>query len=46
VLQRTRERYLAVSTRSRRVVAPAGTGHNFPYEAPECVLAVVREALE
>jgi pimeloyl-ACP methyl ester carboxylesterase len=46
VLERTRERYLAVSTRSRRVVAPAGTGHNFPYEAPECVLAVLREALE
>lgn len=45
VLQRTRERYLAVSTRSRRVVTPPGTGHNFPFEAPECVVAVVREAL-
>jgi pimeloyl-ACP methyl ester carboxylesterase len=45
VLERTRERYLAVSARSRRVVAPAGTGHNFPYEAPVCVVEVVREAL-
>ncbi len=44
VLQHTRERYLAVSSSSRRVVTPSGTGHNFPYEAPECVLAVVREA--
>ena len=44
VLQRSRERYLAISTRSRRVVTPAGTGHNFPYEAPAFVLDVIREA--
>jgi len=44
--QRTRERYLAVSARSRRAVPPAGTGHNFPYEAPEFVIGVVRECLD
>jgi pimeloyl-ACP methyl ester carboxylesterase len=43
---RTRERYLAASTRSRRVVPPAGTGHNFPYEAPEFVIDVVRGCLD
>jgi hypothetical protein len=41
----TRERYLATSTRSRRIVAPAGSGHNFVYEAPEFTIGVVREAL-
>lgn len=44
VLQRTRERYLAISSRARRVVTPSGTGHNFPYETPEFVLEVIREA--
>jgi pimeloyl-ACP methyl ester carboxylesterase len=43
---RTRERYLAASTRSRRVVPPAGTGHNYPYEAPDFVIDVVRACLE
>ena len=38
-----RERYLAVSSRSQRIVAPAGTGHNFVYEAPEFVIALMRE---
>lgn len=41
----TRERYLATSTQSRRVVAPAGSGHNFIYEAPEFTIAVMREAI-
>ena len=41
----TRERYLATSTRSRRVVAPAGSGHNFVYEAPEWTIGVLREAI-
>jgi pimeloyl-ACP methyl ester carboxylesterase len=41
----TRERYLATSTRARRVVAPAGSGHNFIYEAPEFTIAVMREAI-
>jgi pimeloyl-ACP methyl ester carboxylesterase len=44
VLQRTRERYLALSSSAHRVVTPQGTGHNFPFEVPECVVAVVREA--
>jgi hypothetical protein len=42
---RSRERYLTVSKRSRRLVAPAGTGHNFPYETPEFLLDVVRGLL-
>ena len=41
----TRERYLATSTRSRRVVAPAGSGHNFVYEAPEFTIGVMREVI-
>lgn len=42
---RSRERYLTVSSRSRRVFAPKGTGHNFPYETPEFLLDVVRGVL-
>jgi pimeloyl-ACP methyl ester carboxylesterase len=41
----TRERYLATSTRSRRVVAPAGSGHNFVYEDPQFAIGVMREAI-
>jgi pimeloyl-ACP methyl ester carboxylesterase len=41
----SRERYLATSTRSRRVVAPAGAGHNFVYELPEWTIGVMRDAL-
>lgn len=41
----TRERYLATSTRSRRIVAPAGSGHNFVYENPEFTISVMREVL-
>jgi pimeloyl-ACP methyl ester carboxylesterase len=41
----TRERYLATSTRSRRIVAPAGSGHNFVYEIPDWTIAVMREAI-
>ena len=43
---RSRERYLTVSSQARRVVAPAGTGHNFPYEAPGFLLDVVRSLLQ
>lgn len=43
---RTRERYLASSTRSERVFMPAGSGHNFPATLPDAVLDVVRTALE
>ena len=42
---RSRERFLTISNRSDRVVAPSGTGHNFLYEAPEFVLEVVSESL-
>jgi len=41
----TRERYLATSTRSRRIVAPAGSGHNFVYENAEFTIAVMRDIL-
>jgi len=41
----TRERYLSTSTRSRRVVAPKGSGHNFVYEIPDWTIAVMREAI-
>ena len=42
---RSRERYLELSSDSERVTAPAGTGHNFLYEAPDFVLQVVEETL-
>ena len=38
----TRERYLAASTRSRRIVAPKGSGHNFVYEQPDWTIAMMR----
>jgi hypothetical protein len=41
----TRERYLATSTRSRRVVAPQGSGHNFVYEEAQWTMGVMREVL-
>lgn len=45
-LASTRERYLAVSSRSERVVAPAHTGHNFIYEEPHFVVQLMRELLD
>jgi hypothetical protein len=41
----TRERYLATSSHSRRIVAPKGAGHNFVYELPDWTIAVMREAI-
>jgi pimeloyl-ACP methyl ester carboxylesterase len=41
----TRERYLATSTRARRVVAPAGSGHNFVYEQPDWTIGVMRQLI-
>jgi hypothetical protein len=41
----TRERYLATSTRSRRVVAPPGSGHNFVYEEAQWTIGVMRELI-
>ncbi len=46
VIARSRERYLATSDRSRRIIAPAGSGHNFVYEIPDFVIDVMREAIE
>ena len=43
---RSRERYLTISSRSRRVVAPKGTGHNFPYEVPEFLVLSASEGGE
>ncbi|MER7757364.1 alpha/beta hydrolase [Kitasatospora sp. NPDC097643] len=40
---RSRVRYLAASTASRLVHTPAGTGHDFPHEAPGFVVDVVGE---
>ena len=42
----TRQRYLAASSRSERIVTPAGTGHNFPYETPEFVIDVIRRVFD
>lgn len=41
----SRERYLAISSRSRRIVAPPGSGHNFVYEHPEWTIGVMSEAI-
>ena len=40
-----RERYMASSSRAHRVPTPPGTGHNFPYEAPDFTADAVRAAL-
>jgi pimeloyl-ACP methyl ester carboxylesterase len=45
-LNATRERYLAASSNSTRVVAPEGTGHNFPYQAPDFVIETIRNILK
>lgn len=46
-LQATRERFMQASSNAKRVYAPEGTGHNFPFEAPgfvrETLLRVVRD---
>ncbi|GAA2239306.1 alpha/beta hydrolase [Kitasatospora cystarginea] len=42
----TRCRFLATSTRARRVYTPEGTGHNFPHEVPEFVTEVVRNLVD
>ncbi len=36
-LAATRERFMRASKNSKRIYAPAGTGHNFPNEKPEFV---------
>ncbi len=42
---RARERYMAVSSRAQRIVTPSGTGHNYPYEAPQFVVDALRQVL-
>lgn len=43
--KQVRLRYLRISARSELIFAPAGTGHNFPYEVPEFVLHIVRNII-
>ena len=45
-LHATRERYLAASTRSKRIVTPENTTHNFPSEVPEFVVATIRDIVQ
>ncbi|HIC7213467.1 alpha/beta fold hydrolase [Burkholderia stabilis] len=40
-----RQRYLATSSQSELIHAPAGDGHNFPYESPAFVVQVVTRML-
>ncbi|RPH97392.1 MAG: alpha/beta fold hydrolase [Lysobacterales bacterium] len=40
-LTAARERFMAASSRSKRIYAPEGTGHNFPAEAPAFVTQTV-----
>ncbi|MXW17145.1 MAG: alpha/beta hydrolase [Gemmatimonadetes bacterium] len=43
--RRARVRYLEVSTDTRLIHTPPGTGHNYPYETPGFVVEVVRGLL-
>ncbi len=43
MLRATRERYLSASSNSHRIIAPEGTGHNFPDSHPEFVADTVRQ---
>ena len=43
--ERVRVRYLEVSSDTRLIHTPPGTGHNYPYETPEFVIEVVRQLL-
>ncbi|MGH9838614.1 MAG: alpha/beta fold hydrolase [Blastocatellia bacterium] len=44
-LKRARVRYLAISSKSELIHTPAGTGHNYPYEAPDFVVETARRVL-
>ncbi|MGH9898305.1 MAG: alpha/beta fold hydrolase, partial [Pyrinomonadaceae bacterium] len=44
-LARARVRYLSTSSKSELIHPPAGTGHNYPYEAPDFVVETVRRVL-
>ncbi|OXI42052.1 alpha/beta fold hydrolase [Burkholderia aenigmatica] len=41
----SRGRYVSTSSRSELIHAPAGDGHNFPYESPDFVVQVVGRML-
>lgn len=43
---KSRERYMATSSNARRVIAPAGTTHQFVYERPDFVIETMREAIQ
>lgn len=43
--QRSRERYMASSTASRRIIAPPGSTHLFVYDHPDFVADVLRQAI-
>ena len=43
--QRARVRYLEVSSDTRLIHTPPGTGHNYPYQTPGFVIEVVRGVL-
>ena len=43
--QRSRVRYLSISSRAELIHPPAGTGHNYPYEVPAFVVEVARRVL-
>ncbi len=42
---RSRQRYMATSTRARRIQAPPGATHQFVYEHPDFLIDVMREAI-
>jgi pimeloyl-ACP methyl ester carboxylesterase len=42
---KSRERYMATSSNSQRVVAPAGTTHQFVYERPDFIIDTMRDAI-
>lgn len=44
-LRHARQRYLATSNRGRLLHPPSGTGHNFPFEAPDFVVTTIRQVL-
>ncbi len=44
-LDATRERYMAASNNSKRIIAPEGTGHNFVYEVPDFVIETMRDVV-
>jgi len=42
----SREQYMRISSNTTRIYSPTGTGHNFPYEAPDFVVDVVNRVLD